>query len=160
MRDPDVLPVAKSSRRGFIRNESDGARAECARSDERAIRGEGRRRLRAGSESARFAYCAVRQQSDRRPAGKTGRQSDDGKVITRTRIHERNSAETFLGERSGVSVSALRGFGYFARAGNEIDGRSNGHRYRPGSCVCEIADGRAASFTERRKSLRQRQRRR
>src|SRR5438552_18730653 len=160
MRDPDVLTVAKSSRRGFIRDESNGARAECARSDERAIRSEGRRRLRAGSESAHLAYCDIRQQSDRRTTGKTGRQSDDGNVITRTRIHERNRAETFLGQRGGVSVSTLRGFGYFARAGNEIDGRSNGHRYRSGPCVCEIADGRAASFTERRKSLRQRQRRR
>src|SRR4029077_5803922 len=129
MRDPDVLPVAKSARRDFIRDESNGARAECARSDERAIRRKRRRRLRAGSESARLAYCAVRQQSDRRPTGKTSRQSDDRKVIARTRIHERNRAETFLGERSGVSISALRGFGYFARAGNEIDGRSNGHRY-------------------------------
>src|SRR6266481_7177625 len=153
MRDSDVLPVAKSPRRDFIRDESNGARAECARSDERAIRGEGRRRLRAGSESARLAYCAVRQQSDRRTTGKTGRQSDDGSIIARTWIHERNPAETFLGERSGVSVSALRGFGYFARAGNEIDRRSNGHRYRSGSCVCQIADGCAASPTQTRKSL-------
>src|SRR5882762_10969311 len=128
MRDSDVLPVAKSPRRDFIRDESNGARAECPRPDERAIRGEGRRRLRAGSESARLAYCAVRQQSDRRTAGKTGRQSDDGKVIKRTRIHERNRAETFLGQRGGVSVSTVRGFGYFARTGNEIDGRSHGHR--------------------------------
>src|SRR5580765_6820921 len=108
MRDSDVLPVAKSARRNFIRDESNGACAECARSDERAIRRERRRRLRAGSESARLAYCAVRQQSDRRTPGKTGRQSNDGKVITRTRIHERNRAETFLGEGGGVSISALR----------------------------------------------------
>src|SRR5207247_10921938 len=154
MRDSDILAVTKSSRRDFIRDESNATRAESARDDEPAIRGEGRRRLRAGSESARFAHGAVRQQSDRRTTGKTGRQSDDGNVITRTRIHERNRAETFLGQRGGVSVSTLRGFGYFARAGNEIDGRSNGHRYRSGPCVCEIADGRAASFTERRKSLR------
>src|SRR6476660_7333961 len=97
MRDSDVLPVAKSPGRGFIRDESTGARAECPRSDERAIRGEGRRRLRARSESARLADCAVRQQSDRRTTGKTGRQSDDGKVIKRTRIHERNRAEKFIG---------------------------------------------------------------
>src|SRR5436190_20507398 len=116
MRDPDVFPVANSSGRDFVSDESNGARAECARSDERAICREGRRRLRAGSESARLAYCAVRQQSDRRPAGKTGRQSDDGEVIKRTWVHERNRAETFLGERSGVSISALRGFGYFALA--------------------------------------------
>src|SRR5678816_1421414 len=104
MRDSDVLPVAKSARRDFIRDESNGPRAECARPDERAIRRERRRRLRAGGESARLAYCAVRQQSDRRTTGKTGRQSDDGNVITGTRIYERNRAQTFLGERSGVSV--------------------------------------------------------
>src|SRR4029077_12561238 len=98
MRDSDVLPVAKNPGRGFIRDESNGARAECPRSDERAIRGEGRRRLRAGSEAAGLAYCAVCQQSDRRPTGKTCRQSDDGKVIKRTRIHERNRTETFFGE--------------------------------------------------------------
>src|ERR1051326_5007103 len=113
MRDPDVLPVAKSAKRNFIGDQSNGARAECARSDERAIRSERRRGLRAGSESARLAYGAIRQQSDWHPVGKTGRQSDDGNVITRARIHERNHAKTFLGERSGVSISALRRFGYF-----------------------------------------------
>src|SRR5256885_6634156 len=132
MRDSDILPVARSSRRGFIRDESNGARAQCARSDERAIRGEGRRRLRAGSESARFAHGAVRQQSDRRTTGKTGRQSDDGNVITRTRIHERNRAETFLGQRGGGSVSTVRRFGYFDRDGNGIGGRSNGTSDRSG----------------------------
>ena len=160
MRYPDILVVAKSSRRNFLRDESNGARAERARSDERAICREGRRRLRARSKSARFADCSVRQQSDRRPAGKTGSQSDDGKVIARTRIHERNRAETFLGERSGVSVSAVRGFGYFARTGNEIDRRSDGHRRRSGPCLCQIADGCAASVAETRKSICQRQRRR
>src|SRR5262245_6631412 len=128
MRHPDVLPVAKSFGRDFIRDQSDGARAERARSDERAIRSERRRGLRAGSESTRLAYGAICQQSDWYPVGKTGRQSDDGKVIARTRFHERARAETFIRERSGVPVSALRRFGYFARAGNEIDGRSNGDR--------------------------------
>src|SRR6516162_10048354 len=160
MRNPDILAVAKSARRDFIGDQSNGARAECARSDECAIRRERRRGLRAGSESARLAYGAIRQQSDWDPTGKAGRQSDDGKITARTRIHKRNHTETFLRERSGVSVSAVRGFGYFARAGNEIDRRSNGYRRRSGPCVCEIADGCAASFTETREGLCQRQRRR
>src|SRR5262249_534602 len=126
MRGPDILSVAKRVRRDFIRDESDGARAECARSNERAIRRQRRRSLRAGSESARLAYGAIRQQSDWHPVGKTGRQSDDRKLIARTRIHERNRAETFFSERSCVSVSSLRRFGYLARAGNEIYGLSNG----------------------------------
>src|SRR6188508_2877070 len=107
MRDSDVLPVAKGPGRNFIRNQSNGTRTERARPHERAIRGERRGCLRAGSESARLAYCAVRQQSDRRPTRKIGRQCDDGKITTRTRIYQGDRAETFLGERSGVSVSAL-----------------------------------------------------
>ena len=157
---PDVFAVAKSSGRDFICDQSDGARVRRARSDERAIRRERRRSLRTRSESARLAHCAVRQQGDRRSTGKTGRQGDDGNIITRARIHERNRAEAFFGKRSGVSVSALRGFGYFARAGNEIDGRGNGYRRRSRPRVRQIADGCAASFTETRKSLCQRQRRR
>src|SRR6516164_6878210 len=123
MRNPDIFAVAKSAGRDFIGDQSNGARARRARSDERAIRRERRRGLRAGSESARLAYGAIRQQSDWDPTGKAGRESDDRKVIGRTRIHARSRAETFFSERSGVSVSALRGFGYFARAGNEIDRR-------------------------------------
>src|SRR5215468_11513779 len=115
MRNPDILAVAKSAGRDFIGNQSNGARAECARFDECAIRRQRRRSLRAGSESARLAYGAIRQQSDWHPVGKTGRQSDDRKVIARTRIHERNRAETFFSERSCVSVSSLRRFGYLAR---------------------------------------------
>src|SRR6188472_4062469 len=107
MRDSDVLPVAKGPGRNFIRNQSNGARTERARPHERAVRGERRGRLRAGSESARLAYCAVRQQIDWRPTGKTGSQCDDRKIITRTGIYQGDRAETFLGERSGVSVSAL-----------------------------------------------------
>src|SRR4029453_13048883 len=128
MRGPDILAFATSAGRNLVSDESNGARAECARSDECAIRRKRRRGLRAGSESARLAHGAIRQQSDRDPTGKAGRQSDDGKITARTRIHKRNHTETFLRERSGVSVSAVRGFGYFARAGNEIDRRSNGYR--------------------------------
>ena len=36
-------------------------------------------------------------------------------------------AEAFLGERSGLPLPPLPGAGYFARAGNEIDWRSDGH---------------------------------
>src|SRR5690349_9265160 len=113
MCNPDILAVAKSAGRDFIGDQSNGARAECARPDECAIRREGRRGLRAGSESARVAYGAICQQSDWDPTGEAGCQSDDGKITMRTRIHKRNRTETFLRERSSVSISAVRGFGHF-----------------------------------------------
>ena len=64
-------------RRNRDRDQGDGARTKGARTDERAVRGERRRRLRARSESARLADGAVCEQGDRRAAGKTGRQDHD-----------------------------------------------------------------------------------
>src|SRR5438876_995606 len=55
MRHSDILVVARSSGRDFRRHKGDGARVECARPDECAIRREGRQRVRAGSESAGVA---------------------------------------------------------------------------------------------------------
>ena len=54
-----------------------GAGAPCRRADERAIRHQGRRHLRAGSQSARLADGALRRQSDR-PAGRQDRRARDG----------------------------------------------------------------------------------
>ena len=148
----------KGARRDRSGDESDGARIECARADECAVRGQRRRCLRARSQSARIAHGAVREQGDRRSAGQTCRQSDDGKNFARARLHEGNRAATFLGERSGLSVSALPGPRHFARPGNEIDRRSDGHRCRSRSRLCQIADGGAAAVAERRKRFHQRER--
>ncbi len=49
-----------------------GARAQCRRPDERAIRHQGRRHLRAGGQPARLAHGALRRQGDR-PAGRQDR---------------------------------------------------------------------------------------
>ena len=54
-----------------------GARAQCRRADERAIRHQGRRHLRAGGQSARLAHGAVRRQGDR-PAGGQDRRPHHG----------------------------------------------------------------------------------
>ena len=55
-----------------------GARAQCRRADERAIRHQGRRHLRAGGQSARLAHGAVRRQGDR-PAGRQDRRPHHGR---------------------------------------------------------------------------------
>ncbi len=65
-------------------------RTERARPDERAVRREGRRRLRAGSEPARVAHGAVRQQGDRRAAGEARGAGDGRPLARRTRLHSRN----------------------------------------------------------------------
>ena len=49
------------------------ARAQCRRPDERAVRHQGRRDLRAGGQSARLAHGAVRRQGDRRAGGQDRR---------------------------------------------------------------------------------------
>ena len=64
-----------------------GAGAERDRPDERAVRGEGRQGLRAGSESAGLAHGAVRQQGDGRAAAEDRRGPDAGQedfAISRT----------------------------------------------------------------------------
>ena len=53
------------------------ARAQCRRPDERAVRHQGRRHLRAGGEPARLAHGAVRRQGDRAP-GRQDRGADHG----------------------------------------------------------------------------------
>ena len=157
MRHSDILVVARSSGGDFRRHKGDGARVECARPDECAIRREGRQRLRAGSESAGVAHGSLRQQGNWCAACKTCCQSDDRKIIARARFHQRNRAETFLSERSGVPLFTLRRPGYLARAGDEIDRRSDGHGYRSRSRLCKIANGCTAATAEKRKSLYQRQ---
>src|SRR5213076_339173 len=127
LRNPNILAIAKSARRNFPSNESDGTRIERARADERAIRGQGRGRLRPGSESTRVAHRSLRQQSNRCSAGETRCEGNGGRIIARTRFHQGNRTETFLSERSELSVSTLWRTRYFAGSGDEIDGRSDGH---------------------------------
>ncbi len=61
------------------------------------------------------------------PLAKLAAKVMTGKVIARFGIHQGNRAQSFFRERSGVSISSLRGPGYFVRSGDEIDRRSDGH---------------------------------
>ena len=120
----------------------DGARVEGRRPDERPIRREGRKGLRARSQSARVAHRAVRQQGHRRSAGQARRQNHGRKNLEGTRLHEGNLAEVLGGEGIRFPVQPLSRAGHFALAGNALHrrghgaGRGSGHRLR------EIADGR------------------
>ena len=94
------------------------------------------------------------------PLAKLAAKVMTGKDSARARLHQGNRAETFLGEGSGLPVSAFSGRRHLARPGNEIDRRSDGHRCRSRPGLRQIADGRAAAAAERRKRFHQRERRR
>ena len=94
------------------------------------------------------------------PLAKLAAKVMTGKTLARARLHEGDRAETFFGERSGLSVPALPGRRHFARPGNEIDRRSDGDRCRSRPGLRQIADGRAAAVAERRQRFHQRERRR
>ena len=104
-----------------------GARAQCRRADERAIRHQGRRHLRAGGQSARLAHGALRRQGDR-PAGGQDRRPHHG---GREPGELQSGAEPLQAPRrqgSGVPVRALPRRRHRAGAGDEIDRRGDGDR--------------------------------
>ena len=71
---------ASDDRRARTADARAGARAEGRRPDERAVRHQGRRHLRARGQPARLAHRAVRRQGDR-PAGGQDRGADHGRRI-------------------------------------------------------------------------------
>ena len=64
-----------------------GPGAGRARADERAVRHQGRRGLRAGGEPARQPHRALRRQGDRRAAGQDRGQGDGGQDAGRAGLH-------------------------------------------------------------------------
>ena len=71
------LALAADHRRARAADPGARARAQRRRPDERAIRHQGRRHLRARGQSARLPHGAVRRQGDR-PAGRQDRRAGDG----------------------------------------------------------------------------------
>ena len=64
-----------------------GPRAESDRADERAVRHQGRHRVRARGQPARVTHRAVRQQGDRPTVGQAGGQGDDRSDAQGTGLH-------------------------------------------------------------------------
>ena len=104
-----------------------GARPRRGRTDERAIRHQGRRHLRARSQSAGVAHGAVRRQGDRH-AGGQDRGQDHGRREARGLQFEEAQARPCRRQGIGVSVRPLPRRRYRARSGDAIDRRGDGHR--------------------------------
>ena len=87
------------------------------------------------------------------------------KVMTGKTLRELGFTKEIVPKHFSVKEAVFpflryQGARYFARAGNEIDRRSDGHRCRSRARLCEIANGRAAAVAQERKRLRQRERHR
>ena len=103
------------------------ARPRRRRADERAIRAEGWRDLRARGQSARLAHGAVRRQGDRQ-ADRGDRESRHGRrTACFVRSHARK-ARSRRGQGSGVPVRPLPRRRHGLGAGNALDRRGDGNR--------------------------------
>ena len=103
------------------------ARPRRGRTDERAIRHQGRRHLRARSQSARLAHGAVRRQGDRH-AGGEDRGEDHGRREAQGLQSQEAQARPCRRQGIGVSVRPLPRRRYRARPGDALDRRGDGHR--------------------------------
>ncbi len=95
---------AEDDRRARASDPRAGARAQGRRADERAIRHQGRRHLRARGQSARLAHGAVRRQGDR-PAGRQDRGAHHGRRNARELRLQAAAASTMSGSRRRCSRS-------------------------------------------------------
>ncbi len=102
------------------------ARAQRDRVDERPVRHQGRRTLRARGEPAGLAHRAVRGQGHGGAARQARRQGDDRRDAGGTRIHARTDAAALVREGVGLPVRPLSRRVDSARAGNALDRRGDG----------------------------------
>ena len=103
------------------------ARARRRRADERAIRHQGRRDLRAGGQSARLAHGAVRRQGDR-TSGRQDRGADHGGRNACELRARAAQVRPCRRQGGGVPVRALPRRRHRARPGDEVDRRGHGAR--------------------------------
>ena len=94
--------------------------------DQRAVRDQGWRRVRARGESARQPHDSVRVEGDRRSARVARRARDARRDARRDRIHRGDHSAIRLGEGGGVSVQQVPGHRSRARPGDAVDGRVHG----------------------------------
>ena len=104
-----------------------GAGARRRRPDERAIRAQRRRDLRARGQSAGLAHRAVRRQGDRR-TDRQDREPRHGGRASRLVRPEARRAWPRRRQGSGVPVCALPRRRHRAGPGNALDRRGHGHR--------------------------------
>jgi hypothetical protein len=107
----------------------DGLGAEGRRPDERAVRHQGRRRLRAGGQSARLA--APCRSSPRRPASRSPRSRARvmaGEALKSLGLQEGPHRPPCRGQGGGVPVRPLPRRRHHPRPGDEVDRRGHGPR--------------------------------
>ncbi len=126
------LPPIHHRRRGAGRDPQpdDRARPRAARRrpHERAVRGAGPAGVHPRGESARVAHRAIRQQGDRRSARQDRGPCDGGKDARGGRLHPRGRAAARERQGGRVSVPQVPRCRHRPRAGDEVDGRGDGHR--------------------------------
>ena len=99
-----------------------------ARADERAVRHQGRRHLRARGQSARQPHRAVRRQGDRRADRQDRRAHHGGRDAGQRSIcDDRRASQPCRGQGSGVPVRPLPRRRHRAGPGDEIHRRGHGH---------------------------------
>ena len=128
-----LLAAANDHRRDRAPDRGDGQGAAGRRPDERAVRGQGRRGLRAGGQSARQPHRAVRRQGDR-PADRQDRRPRDGRRDAEAGFAiKKTKRQAHRGQGSGVPVRALPRRRHHPRAGDALDRRGHGAgpRFRP-----------------------------
>ena len=101
-----------------------------AGADERAVRDQGRRRLRPGSEPARLAHHALRQQGDGSGPGQGGGADHGRPLAGRPGPHRGPHRAAHLREGIRLPVPQAAGERHPARAGDEVDGRGHGRSRR------------------------------
>ncbi len=107
-------------------------------------------RLCARSQPARLAHRAVRQQGDRRTAREARRKNHGRQNAQANSASRRKSSRRITRVKEAVfPFIQLPRHRHRARAGNEIDRRSHGHRRRSRPRLRQGADGRAAAAADR-----------
>ena len=101
--------------------------AQRRRADERAVRDQGRRHLRARSQPARLAHGAVRRQGDRQAGRQDRRRIMAGESLARFNLTPRSS--TTSASRKRCSRSRASPASTRARPGDEVDRRGDGPRH-------------------------------
>ena len=125
-----LLPDAGDDRRDRAPDRGAGPGARRRRADECAVRGQGRRHLRARGQSARHAHGAVRRQGHRRADRQDRRPGDGRREARRFAAARGRRAAAMSRSRRRCSRSPASPASTRPRAGDAIDRRGDGARRR------------------------------
>ena len=125
---PYLVRRAAPRRRSATTRGASPGRSKRGRPDERAVRHQGRHRLRARGEPARVAHGAVPVEGDRRAAGEGGGARDARPDAGRAGPDRGPDGRRRVREDAGVPVHPVPGRRHDPRARDEVDRRGDGRR--------------------------------